>query len=161
MLFRSGQDFTGASTGADFTDHVGHGTHCSGTIAGVMDSNGFTGVAPKAKILMGRVCSEEGCSSVAIAQGINWGITQKVDVISMSLGGAWSTPGERDAIAKADKAGLTVVAATGNDGTNKVSYPAALPTVIAVGAIDRNLNKADFSQYGPEVAVTEIGRAHV
>lgn len=155
--FEKGQDFTGASSGDDLTDHVGHGTHVSGTIAGVMDAQGFTGVAPKAKLLMGRVCSEEGCSNVAIASGINWGITQKVDVISMSLGGAWSTPAERDAVSKADKAGITVVAASGNDGTNKVSYPAALPSVIAVGAVDNTSKKADFSQYGPELAVVAPG----
>ena len=155
--FEKGQDFTGDSSGDDITDHVGHGTHVSGTIAGVMDAQGFTGVAPKAKLLMGRVCSEQGCSNVAIASGINWGITQKVDVISMSLSGAWSTPAERDAVAKADKAGITVVAASGNDGTNKVSYPAALPSVIAVGAVDNTSKKADFSQYGPELAVVAPG----
>lgn len=159
--FEQGQDFTGDSDGSDFSDKVGHGTHCSGTIAGVLDKTGFTGVAPDAKLLMGRVCSEQGCSNVAIAQGINWGITQKVDVISMSLGGAWSTPAERTAVAAADKAGITVVAASGNDGTAKVSYPAALSSVIAVGAIDNTLHKADFSQYGPELAVVAPGVAVV
>lgn len=159
--FEKGQDFTGDSNGSDFTDHVGHGTHVAGTIAGAMDSSGFTGVAPKAKILMGRVCSEQGCSNVAIAQGINWGIQQKVDVISMSLGGMWSTPAERSAVAAADKAGVTVVAASGNNGTNKVSYPAALPTVIAVGAVDSSLKKADFSQWGPELSVVAPGVAVV
>ncbi len=159
--FEQGKDFTGESDGSDFSDKVGHGSHCSGTIAGVLDNNGFTGVAPQAKLLMGRVCSENGCSNAAIAAGINWGITQKVDVISMSLGGAWSTPGERDAIAKAAKAGLTVVAASGNDGTGKVSYPAALPTVIAVGAVDSTLKKTDFSQWGPELAVVAPGAAVV
>ncbi len=155
--YEQGKDFTGDSTGSDVTDHVGHGSHVSGTIAGVMDSSGFTGVAPKAKLLMGRVCSEQGCSNIAIASGINWGITQKVDVISMSLGGAMSTPAERDAVAKADKAGVTVVAASGNDGSNKVSYPAALPTVIAVGAVDNTMKKADFSQFGKELAIVAPG----
>lgn len=155
--FEQGQDFTGDSDGSDFSDHVGHGTHVSGTIAGVMDQAGFTGVAPKAKLLMGRVCTEEGCPNTAIAAGINWGIQQKVDVVSMSLGGMWSTPAERDAVAKAAKAGLTVVAASGNDGSAKVSFPAALPTVIAVGAVDNTLAKAEFSQYGPELAVVAPG----
>lgn len=157
--FERGQDFTGDSGGEDYTDNVGHGTHVAGTIAGVLDKNGFTGVAPKAKILAGRVCSEKGCSNVAVAQGINWGISQNVDVISMSLGGTWSTPAERDAVSKADKAGVTVVAASGNDGINKVSYPAALPSVIAVGAVDNTLKKAGFSQYGPELAVVAPGVA--
>lgn len=155
--YEQGKDFTGESSGDDVTDLVGHGSHVSGTIAGVMGADGFTGVAPKAKILMGRVCSEQGCSNVAVASGINWGITQKVDVISMSLGGSMSTPAERDAVAKADKAGLTVVAASGNDGTSKVSYPAALPTVIAVGAVDNTLTRADFSQYGKELAIVAPG----
>jgi len=155
--FEKGQDFTGDSDGSDFTDIVGHGTHCAGTIAGVEDASGFTGVAPEAKLLAGRVCSEQGCSNVAIAQGINWGIQENVDVISMSLGGMWSTPAERSAVAAADAAGVTVVAASGNSGTAMVSYPAALPTVIAVGAINDKLEKADFSQYGAELAVVAPG----
>lgn len=159
--FEQGMDFTGDSNGSDYTDHVGHGTHCAGTIAGVKARSGFTGVAPKAKILAGRVCSEQGCSNIAIAQGISWGIAQKVDVISMSLGGMWSTPAERDAVLKADQAGITVVAASGNSGTPRVSYPAALPTVIAVGAIDNTLKKTDFSQWGPELAVVAPGAAVV
>lgn len=155
--FEKGQDFTGDSDGSDFTDTVGHGTHCAGTIAGIEDASGFTGVAPEAKILMGRVCSNQGCSNIAIAQGINWGIQENVDVISMSLGGMWSTPAERSAVAAADAAGVTVVAASGNSGTSMVSYPAALPTVIAVGAINNKLEKADFSQYGPELAIVAPG----
>jgi serine protease len=155
--FEKGQDFTGLSTGADFTDRIGHGTHCSGTIAGVENASGFTGVAPQAKILMGRVCAENGCSNIAIARGISWGIAENVDVISMSLGGMFSTPAERSAIAFADQMGITIVAASGNNGTGVVSYPAALPTVIAVGAVDSKLEKAAFSQFGPELAIVAPG----
>lgn len=155
--FEKGRDFTGVSDGSDFSDKVGHGTHCSGTIAGIQEASGFSGVAPEAKLLMGRVCTDQGCSNVAIAQGINWGIEEKVDVISMSLGGMWSTPAERTAITAADAAGVTVVAASGNSGTAVVGYPAALPTVIAVGAINVKLEKADFSQYGPQLAVVAPG----
>ncbi len=141
----------------DFSDSIGHGTHVSATIAGVLDSTGFTGVAPEAKLLMGKVCAEGGCSNIAIAQGIDWAIQKKVDIISMSLGGPWSTPTERDAIAKAYKVGITLVAATGNDGVDHVSYPAALSEVIAVGAIDSNMQRASFSQYGPELAIMGPG----
>lgn len=156
--FEKGQDFVGDNQQPyPFADKVGHGTHCAGTIAGVADATGFTGVAPRAKILAGRVCSTNGCSNISIAKGVSWGITEKVDVISMSLGGAWSTPAERDAIAKADAAGITVVAASGNDGTSRVSYPAALPQVIAVGAVDDKLQRTSFSQYGPELAIVAPG----
>lgn len=156
--FEKGQNFvTDNPTPYPYMDTIGHGTHVSGTIAGVADTSGFTGVAPKAKILMGRVCSNAGCPNTSIAKGLSWGLTEKVDVISMSLGGAWSTPAERDAISKAYKAGITIVAASGNDGTNRVSYPAALPEVIAVGAVDNKSAKATFSQYGPELAIVAPG----
>ncbi len=157
--FEKGKNFVTESGAAedDIKDVVGHGTHTSGTIAGVADSTGFTGVAPKAKILSGKVCSEEGCSNVSIAQGINWAVQENVDVISMSLGGSMSTPSERMAIRSALNKGITIVAATGNDGVEQVSYPAALPGVIAVGAVDSHLTKAEFSQWGPEVAVVGPG----
>lgn len=155
----AGKDFVGdGQEPYDYADKVGHGTHVAGTVAGVLnEQTGFTGVAPSAKILMGRVCSEDGCSNISIAAGINWGIAQKVDIISMSLGGAWSTAAERTAVANADKAGIIVVAASGNNGTASVSFPAALPTVIAVGAIDNKLVKAPFSQWGPELAIVAPG----
>jgi len=106
---------------------------------------------------MGRVCGEQGCSNIAVSQGINWGISKKVDVISMSLGGPLGTPAERRAVEAADKAGITVVAASGNDGKAKVSFPSAFPTVISVGAVDSTLKKADFSNWGPELDVVAPG----
>ncbi len=156
--FEQGRDFIhDGNTPYEFADKVGHGTHCAGTIAGVQSAQGFTGVAPHAKILSGRVCSEQGCSNIAIAQGINWAISQKVDVISMSLGGSDNSAAVQAAVAAADRASIVVVAASGNDGTPQVGYPAAYPTVIAVGAVDNTLTKADFSQWGPQLAVVAPG----
>lgn len=152
------KDFVGdEQAGYAYKDTVGHGTHVAGTIAGVLDKSGFSGVAPAAHILAGRVCAEDGCSNVSIAEGINWGVEQKVDVISMSLGGMWISLAERLAVKSAFDAGITIVAASGNDGGNSVSYPAALPEAIAVGAVDSDMKRADFSQYGPELAVVAPG----
>lgn len=142
-----------------YADRNGHGTHVSGTIAGVEMNGGFAGVAPEARLLAGRVCADEGCSSVAIAKAINWGIQEKVNVISMSLGGMLSTPTQRMAISAAVRNGIIIVAASGNSGEDKVSYPAALSPVIAVGAVDSTLKRADFSQYGPELAIVAPGVA--
>lgn len=156
--FESGKSFTGNAKGEyPFFDDQGHGTHVAGTIAASLSNDGFSGVAPEAHFLMGRVCSHDGCSNIAVASGINWGVEQKVDVISMSLGGAFASPSERQAVTAALKAGISIVAASGNSGESKVSYPAALQGVIAVGAIDVNKQKASFSQYGPELAVVAPG----
>ncbi len=186
--FEKGRNFTenasGQTVDSEYQDEEGHGTHCSGTILGVYDDQtGFTGVAPRAKLLMGRVCGAEGCSNVAIVAGINWAISEKVDVISMSLGGPIGSGPEKAAVAKADKAGVTVIAASGNgadapdyspnkndpkcgSGNNPfapntcgVSFPAAFPTVVAVGALSADLARSSFSQWGPELDVTAPGSA--
>lgn len=186
--FEKGKNFTAGADGTvkpdDYNDTEGHGTHCSGTILGAYnEATGFTGVAPKAKLLMGRVCGTDGCSSIAIVEGINWGIQEKVDVISMSLGGPVGANAEKQAVTKADKAGVVVVAASGNGADdpnyspNKndpkcggagnpfqpnscgVSFPGAFPTVVAVGALDSTLAKTNFSQWGPELDVTAPGAA--
>lgn len=185
--FEKGRNFTqnaaGVTEEAAYDDEEGHGTHCSGTIAGAFnEANGFTGVAPKAKLLMGKVCSAEGCSSVAVVEGINWGIQEKVDVISMSLGGPVGSSAERTATQNAEKAGVMVVAASGNGADDPsyspdkrdpkcgggffgnscgVSFPAAFPTVYAVGALNDQLVKTNFSQWGPELDITAPGAAVV
>jgi subtilisin family serine protease len=160
--FEKGRDFVGDNNQPyDLADHVGHGTHVAGTVAASFGADGFVGVAPKAKILMGRVCSEEGCSNIAVTSGINWGIQEKVDLVSMSLGGPFATAAEKRAVEAAEKAGVTIVAASGNDGQARVSYPAAFPTAIAVGAVDSASQKAQFSNWGPELDIVAPGVAVV
>ena len=141
----------------DVADHVGHGSHVAGTIAGVPFADGFVGVAPKAQLMIGRVCSQEGCSTAAVVAGINWAISQKADVVNLSLGGKEGTQVEKLALAAAEKAGVVIVAASGNDGVGQVGFPAAFANVIAVGAVDSQARKAEFSQWGPELSVVGPG----
>lgn len=188
--FEKGKNFTEGADGnvdeAAYQDSEGHGTHCSGTVLGSYnESTGFTGVAPKAKLLMGKVCGSEGCSNIAIVEGINWGIQEKVDVISMSLGGPIGANAEKQAVLRAERANIPVVAATGNGADSPdyshdkadpkcggvgspwapnmcgVSFPAAFPSVIAVGALASDLTKTSFSQWGPELDITAPGGAVV
>jgi len=144
-------------TGTDMTDNVGHGTHTAGTMVADGSASGLLGVAPEAHLLVGKVCETMGCSSTAILSGIDWAITEKVDVVNMSLGGPFTSTAAGLAYQKADAAGVMVVAAAGNDGTGSVGYPAAYPTVLAVGALMPDLTKAPFSQWGPELDVMAPG----
>lgn len=141
-------------------DLVGHGTHVAGTILASPMRGGFIGVAPKAKLLVGRVCGDEGCSTIDVANGINWAIDEKVDVINMSLGGQMSTRAEKMAIDRAEAAGVVVVAASGNDGEKikgTISFPASFPSVLSVGAIDEKQQLAPFSQYSDQLDVVAPG----
>ena len=63
----------------------------------------------------------------------------------------------RAAIDRAVAAGITVVAAAGNDGRGAVSFPAALPNVIAVGALDGRKQKAPYSNFGAELDLVAPG----
>lgn len=164
--FEQGRNFTqneiGEVDATEFADQEGHGTHVAGTIAASYnEKTGFTGVAPKAKILMGRVCGKEGCSNISISEGIDWGIAQKVDIISMSLGGSFGSPDQELAVEMAEKAGVLVIAASGNDGSGVISFPAAYSSVYAVGAIGIDLKKTNFSQFGPELDIVAPGAAVV
>src|SRR5262249_29799074 len=108
-------------------------------------------------LLMGRVCGVDRCSSIAIAEGVNWGISENVQVMSLSLGGEFVTPAEAEAFNMAEKANVVVVAASGNESVASVGYPAALPSVLAIGAVDEAQTRADFSNYGPELALVAPG----
>ncbi len=121
-------------------DIAGHGTHVAGLIA----ANGLaTGVAPLAKLLPVRVLRDEsGGSAFAVAQGILWSAgllssppnPNPAQVINLSLGSDQYDPTIAAAVAQVLARGVIVVAAAGNSG-GALSYPAALPGVIAVTAL--------------------------
>src|SRR5262249_8696286 len=79
-------------------------------------------------------------------------------VLNLSLGGSVDAQVERDAIAYAIAHGVVVCAAMGNGGlAAPVSFPAAYPDVVAVGAIDQSDHRAGFSQIGPHIDVSGPG----
>ena len=161
-------------------DVDGHGTHVAGTVfaqygAGTgttglqsgMDAAGVGGVATGANLFVGRVLGDTGSgSSSGIINGVNWcvaqlksqGGTQDRVVVSMSLGGGSKSQTEQRAYTAAYNKGALIIAATGNDGA-AVSYPAAYTQVAGVAAVDSNLAKADFSNFGTQVDLSGPGVA--
>ncbi|MCF2137373.1 MAG: S8 family serine peptidase [Candidatus Thorarchaeota archaeon] len=155
-VYKGGYDFV--DDDSDPKDQNGHGTHCAGIVAAEDNGDGVIGVAPKASIYAVRVLDAYGSGSTSdIIAGIDWAIDHNMDVISMSLGGGGFDSAFNDAINRAYDAGIVVVAASGNDGKESISYPAAYDNAIAVGAIDSSHNLADFSNYGPEQEVVAPG----
>src|SRR5262249_59969477 len=116
-------DFTGHN---DPLDHYGHGTHVAAIVAGggALDS-GYRGIAPGAYLLNLRVLGDDG-SGVAsdVIEAIDWTIEHRnefnVRVINLSLGAPVLQPFRDDplceAVERAVRAGITVVAAAGNYG---------------------------------------------
>jgi len=146
--YAGGYDFY--NNDPDPMDDHGHGTHVSGTIAALDNdiTGSQVGVAPHAQIYALKVCSSSGsCPSSAIAAAIDWAASNGMDVASMSLGGSYSSAVDQ-AGQSAYAAGVLLVAASGNDNGQPVSYPAANEEFIAVGATDSNDNIASFSNVG-------------
>jgi hypothetical protein len=142
-----GNTLNGVPTAAQDTD--GHGTNVAGLAAAQANNLiGFAGVGYGTKVQAYKIFPDDSatnpCPSASTAdeaQAINDAVKNHASVISLSLGSpqsAGSDATEKAAIENAIAAGVTVVAANGNeypssDG-NLPDYPAAYPGVIAVGA---------------------------
>jgi subtilisin family serine protease len=131
-------------------DEHGHGTHVAGTIAARNDGSGVVGVAPGTRLYSVKVLNKSGSGTVStIICGLDWvkqnAVALGIKVVNMSLGGAGpvgscgSDP-EHSAICQLVAAGVTVVAAAGNDGEPLSSgssshVPGAYPEVLTVTAM--------------------------
>jgi subtilisin family serine protease len=152
------RDFTGSRSGP--ADLHGHGTHCAGVIAAAENDTGVVGVAPKAKLLVGKVLGDNGSGgSGGIAAGVKWAADNGADIISMSLGSSSPDGAIHSAIKYAASKGVFVIAAAGNEGPyeNTVGYPGGFPECVCVAAIDQAKRIAKFSSRGRAVDVAAPG----
>lgn len=145
--FVPGWDFV--NNDAHPNDDNSHGTHVTGTIAQTTNNNlGVAGIAPNTSIMPVKVLNVAGSGTwQQIADGIYFAVDNGADVINLSLGGPASTTAE-NAVQYAYNNGVVVVAATGNDNSSVIGYPAAYPEVIAVGAVRYDKTRSYYSNYG-------------
>lgn len=145
---------------ADASDLQMHGTHVAGTIGqAVNNGKGVVGVAPKVSILPVRVLDANGSgTNTNVANGIVWAADHGANVINLSLGSSVESEVVSDACAYAYEKGVTIVAATGNDGfTSAISFPAAAPGTIAVGSVDAKKGIAFYSNQGQQIDLVAPG----
>ncbi len=154
-------DFTGRTitstsfvTGETAQDGHGHGTHCIGSSCGSVSQDGRRyGVASGAEIYVGKVLGDQGSGSDAgILAGINWAVANECAIVSMSLGADVAEPHPPYTFAgrRALERGTLIIAAAGNNAERPgnpgfVGAPANSPEIMAVGALDANLDIAAFS----------------
>ncbi|MFJ9703876.1 S8 family peptidase [Streptomyces sp. NPDC101234] len=146
------KNFTSA---ADAMDHFGHGTHVASIAAGTgAKSHGkYTGVAPGAKILNGKVLDDTGSGDDSgILAGMEWAAAEGASVVNLSLGGT-DTPEIDPLEAEVDKLskekGILFAIAAGNEGPESIGSPGSAESALTVGAVDGNDKLADFSSTGP------------
>ncbi|HZE38069.1 MAG TPA: S8 family serine peptidase [Stackebrandtia sp.] len=169
----------------DATDDCdGHGTEVAAIIAGKKYKGiDFYGMAPKATIVPYRIANARPAaedkddkkgdgsstektfaSNADVAKAIRAAADGGAKVLNLSLKYSEDVPGIRDAIAHAiDDKGAVVVAAAGNEGAkqkkvgDRISYPAAYPGVIGVGAVNSGNGKTVASESGDWVDVVAPG----
>ena len=161
-----GADFVKGKGSGD--DKHGHGTHVAGIIGARGDNDrGVTGLCWSMKIIAVRVLDADGRGnwSQEIA-GIDYAIKAGAKVINCSFGGSSGSEIVRDAIERARKKGVLLVAAAGNDGKNAdkhPAYPAAYPdsNVLSVAATNSKDKLASFSNYGAKTVDLAAPGDHV
>ena len=144
-----------------------HGTHVAGTI-GARGNNGLgvTGVNWTTTIVHLRALGIGGGTDADIAQALRYAgglsnssgiLPPRCHVVNMSLGGAGFSSTFQSAVAAVRNAGTVIVAAAGNENTSAPSFPASYEGVLSVMAVDRNAQRAPYSNFGATVDIAAPG----
>jgi len=162
-------DVDGAGNGGAgpwYQDGLHHGTHVAGTIAALENSLGVVGVTREGTggipLYIVRVFDNSGrwtysSGLVGALQDCQDATTGNV-VVNMSLGGGVKSRTEDRAFSDAYKTGRVLsIAAAGNDGNTRSSYPASYNSVVSVAAIDSQKVVATFSQQNSQVELSGPG----
>ncbi len=155
----AGYDFKNLDN--DPIDDQGHGSHVSGIIASANQI--FKGIAPESTLIAMKVCDNSAggnCLDSDIIAAIDWCIYNaskfNISVISMSLGSAQlfssycddegTEAGFKIAVDKAVANNISVIAASGNDGSSsQISSPACLKSATSVGSVSKLDGISSFS----------------
>jgi subtilisin family serine protease len=155
-----GWDFAGNNSSLFDGTADDHGTHVAGTIGGVGgNGKGVAGVVWNVKLMGAKFLGSQGGSLVNAIKAVDYFTDLKqrhgINIIATnnSWGGGGYSQALKDAIDRANVAGILFIAAAGNSGTNNdvtASYPSSYdsPNVIAVASITSSGGLSSFSQFG-------------
>lgn len=144
-IAEGGASFVSINDGS-VIDGQSHGTHCAGIICRQTNEN--------VKILPLKALDDMGGGdTLGIYCAMMYAAEQKADVVSMSLGGVGISPLFEQAAAALNAAGISLIAAAGNDSFDaQYFHPAGIDSVITVSCVDQTDNGsyklAYFSNYG-------------
>ena len=129
---------------------VGHGTFTAGVIAQTThNGRGTAGIAFNASLLPVRVADRRGVARASnLARGIRFAVANGASLIVLGVAGPDESRAVADAVRFAYESGVPVIAPAGNEPA--VQFPARLPEVFSVGAVDANGERAYYSpEEGP------------
>lgn len=152
----AGYDYVGSDPVPQ--DDNGHGTHIAGLIAAAGNNGlGVAGTAWGVRLLIYKALNSQGTGSAsAVAQAVSAAVNQGARIITLSLSLSAPSTVLQNALQSAYAAGAVIVASSGNQ-SGAITFPAAYPEVIAVGATTRSDDWAGYSNYGPELDVAAPG----
>uniref|UniRef100_A0A7S3PDN0 subtilisin n=1 Tax=Amphora coffeiformis TaxID=265554 RepID=A0A7S3PDN0_9STRA len=142
-----------------------HGTHIAGIgFAEGYNGEGIRGIIPRSakfKLLIARVFGDEMMPSArtsTIEKAVEWCADKGAKIINLSLASATPTLNSQRLYERiVTQEDILVVAASGNQGINEASYPAAYDHVMSVGSVDKDLQRSYFSQYGSSLDLVAPG----
>jgi len=135
-----GEKINFCDTSDDVYDYMGHSTLISGVIKAV-NGKAVTGLAPKSQIYYAKVMKKkEICNHNAIVAAVLWAIIKKVDIIGICMGSDYDYTVLHDAIKKAYRNKITVIAASGypTENNQNISFPAQYVEAMSVGYLTKN-----------------------
>ena len=156
-------DLTGwnfVDNNADVTDKNGHGTVVAGIIAAMSGNGiGIAGIDPWAKIMALKAMEVDGKGGSAnVSRAIIYAVDHGARVINLSVGGKRLSLAEQKALDYAAAKNVVVVAASGNEGVDTAGFsPAGLRHALTVAAVDPDLKRPTFSNWGANVALAAPG----
>ncbi|MFF9911294.1 S8 family serine peptidase [Streptomyces sp. NPDC013457] len=157
----AGRNFYDAGGGDGRTDTERHGTNMAIAIVGSGSDSGVKGIAPDARVLPVKVGERATFGLVKhAAKAIRYAVDNGARVINISMAGpAVETDAAewQAAVDYALKKDALIFAGAGNEGLDMPQHPAAIPGVVAVGALDTKGKVADFSNYGSHIALAAPG----
>ncbi|CAG7655558.1 S8 family serine peptidase [Paenibacillus allorhizosphaerae] len=135
-------------------DNNGHGTNVAGVIAAVGNNDkGVTGVMWRARIMPIKALEADGSGGEQrLGEGIRYAVDHGAKIVVLSLGLNKYSEYMSDIVRYAEERDVLLVAATGNEA-NRVKYPAAYPTVLAVGGVTPNNEPEERSNTGLELDI--------
>ncbi len=146
-----------------FNDAYGHGSHIAGTIAAIGGNNqGVAGINPSGAINLHVVKIVDNPNAWTLygsdlIEAVNRCVDAGANIINLSISGPDASAAEEEAMNHALQQGALIIGAGGNRGSTTRYYPAGYDSVVAVNAVDEQLNSWRYNHNNTDTLLSAPG----